>query len=167
MLGFTTPGDEKVPVPVRNWAAMKRGLWRSREACEIAARAAAEIIERCSHVPGCPGARNLSEPCIQDRYEANPESTEETPLPAILISKGCADRETRMAALVILNAVQAFAPLDARRPTNEPYFAPSREYFSEVISELAIAQTENEVLREALRSAGVTIPTPLLEEKSA
>lgn len=164
-MGFVSPGDEKRAVPARDWAAMRLALWRSRVGWEITARAAAEILDRCEHLPGCPGKDNDSVPCIHDEYRApmerSPSDAEEGRLPSPqLVSKGCPDREQRASALTILSAAQAFAPLDARRPADGPYFAPSREYFSEVLSDLAIAQTENDALREALRAANVNVPPP-------
>ena len=125
MMGFETAGDQRVPVPVRNWNAMKRALWRSRVGWEITMRAASGIVERCAHAEGCPGAKLEAEPCLQD----------------------CPDREQRMDALVILNAARQHAPVDATAPAKEPYSAPSREYFSEVIAELAITQMRLEMLR--------------------
>jgi hypothetical protein len=65
-----------------------------------------------------------------------------------------------MSTLVILNAARMFAPFDARRAASDPYFAPSREYFSEMIAELGATQIEIEVLRATLRDAGLEVPTP-------
>jgi len=138
MMGFEMPGDQKVPVPVRDWNGMKLGLWRSKVAWDFAARAATEIIAECAHMAGCPGILSETSPCSPD----------------------CIDREKRMSALVILNAARMFAPINARKLASEPYFAPSREYFSEVISELAAAQIELEALRGALRAAGMQPPSP-------
>jgi hypothetical protein len=138
MMGFETPDDRRVPVPIRDWNGMKLGLWRSKVAWEIAAQAAIEIIDRCGHMPGCPGKTDETEPCLPH----------------------CPDRELRMSALVILNAARMFAPMDARQPASGPYMAPSREYFSEVISALGIAQLEVDVLREKLRELGLQVPTP-------
>lgn len=76
---------------------------------------------------------------------------------SVLVSRGCPDRELRMSALVILNAARQHAPVDAARPVDE-YFAPSREYFSSVLSSLAAAQIEIEELREKIRH---TAPVPL------
>jgi hypothetical protein len=137
-MGFETPGDQRVPVPVRDWNGLKLALWRSKVAWEITAREAGEIIDRCGHMAGCPGKQDETEPCLHD----------------------CPDRELRMSALVILNAARMFAPLDARKPADAPYSAPSREYFSEVIAALGMAQLENEALREALHTAGVQAPSP-------
>jgi hypothetical protein len=61
-----------------------------------------------------------------------------------------------MSALVILNAVRAFGAAKVRRPADEPYYAPSREYFSEVIADLAASQAELEFLRGGRLQ--VTIP---------
>lgn len=138
MMGFNPPGDERVPVPVRNWNAMKLALWRSKTMWERAAIAAASILERCVHAEGCQGAEVETAPC----------------------SMKCADRETRMDALVILNAARMFATIDARKPADGSYFAPSREYFSEVLTALASLQVENDLLRDALRKAGVEPPSP-------
>jgi hypothetical protein len=145
--GLTTPGDNKIPIPVRDWSALKLALWRSKTAWEITVREAAEIVSRCRHVKGCPGEHKEAEPCVPDRTVDD----------AVVL--GCADRETRMSALVILNAARMFAPIDARRPAVEQYWAPSREHFSEVMTELSVIQIENDVLRAALRDAGLPIPT--------
>lgn len=146
MMGYEIPGDEKVPVPVRDWNAQKLALWKSRELATIAAREAELILNLCRHERRCPGIMNETESCVAE----------------------CPDRETRMSALVILNAARQLAPADARKPA-EPYYAPSREYFSEVMAALAAAQVENEVLREVMRQAGIAVPagvapTPQLEE---
>lgn len=149
MMGFETPGDQQVKLPMRAWSAVKLALWRNKGGWELAMRAAIEIINRCKHVEGCPGERDENEPCVQDRYDS------ET-IPCALISNGCPDRELRMDALVILNAARMFAPSDARRPANEPYSAPSREYFSEIIGTLLAAQAE----LEALHAISVTATPP-------
>ena len=138
MLGFELPGDQKVSVRVREWTALKLALWRSKVAWDIAARAAAEIVDRCQHHMNCPALELETEPC--------------SPL--------CLDRETRMDALVVLNAARQFAPINAVARANEPYMAPSREYFSEMMTELVTTQLENEILRKALRDAGMEVPTP-------
>jgi hypothetical protein len=127
MMGFVSPGDSRVSITVRDWSALKLALWRSQEAWRIAARAAAEIVVRCAHVDDCPGKELESEQCLPN----------------------CPDREQRMSALVILGAARMFAPVDARRPASEPYFAPTREYFSERLAELAAAQAELEAWHTA------------------
>lgn len=165
MMGFETPGDQKIPVMVRDWNAMKLALWRSRTAWEIATREAAEILERCEHSGSCPAIEDETQSCRSDLYEKGPQAEGETDevyaaRAGVRVQQGCPDREVRMSALVVLNAARMFAPVDARRPANEPYMAPSREYFSEVIGELGVAQLEIEVLRAALREAGVPVPTP-------
>jgi hypothetical protein len=137
MMGFETPNDQRVPVSVRDWTAMKLAIWKSRYALEIVARAASAILARCKHEEGCPGATVETEPCFA----------------------GCPDREMRMDALVALNAARMFTPVDAHQPM-EPYFAPSRERYSETISQLGAAEVERDALREMLRSMGVESPTP-------
>lgn len=138
MMGFETTGDQKVPVRVRDWTALKLALWRSKVAWDITERAAAAIVDRCEHAENCVALQIETEPCSPD----------------------CPDRETRMDALVVLNAARMFAPVNAVARANEPYMAPSREYFSEVIAELVTTQLENEALREALSAAGLDIPAP-------
>jgi len=138
MMGFKIPGDQKVPVPVRNWNGMKLALWRSRTGWDIAAKEATEILARCRHDPHCDGEMDESVVC----------------------SPTCPDREIRMSALVILNAAKMFAPVSAQRIAGDPYYAPSREFFSEVIAELAASQAE----LEALQAAGVRFPPPANEE---
>lgn len=138
MMGFELPDDQRVSIPVRDWNAMRLALWRSKVAWDIAERAATEIVGRCRHAFGCIAEKIETEPCLPK----------------------CPDRELRMSALVILNAARMFAPIDARQPTGGVYMAPSREYFSEVIAELATTQIENDALREALSGIGATIPSP-------
>jgi len=137
MMGFDVPGDQRVPVTVRDWTSLKLSVWRSQFAFEIVVREAAAIIERCAHEKDCPGATIETEPCFAN----------------------CKDREQRMSALVILNAARMFAPVNAQRP-KEPYFAPSRESYSETLAELSATQAERDALREILRSMGVEAPTP-------
>jgi hypothetical protein len=124
LMGFDSPADKKVPIRIGDWNAMKLALWRSKHGWEIVMREATGILARCVHVPGCPGREIESEPCHAQ----------------------CPDREARMSALVTLNAARMFSPVDVRKVA-EPYFAPSREYFSEVLSSLAVAQAELETLR--------------------
>lgn len=147
LMGQDIPGDQKVPVPVRDWQAMKLAIWRSKVAFEIVSRQADEILARCRHANGCPGAKAEDAPCTPPRFNENGDT----------VDPGCLDRELRMSALVILNAARQFAPIDARRMANEPYYAPSREYFSEVMSDLAAAQIE----LEAYRASGARVtPSP-------
>jgi hypothetical protein len=137
MMGYEIPGDEKVPVPVRDWNGLKLGLWRTKTALEIAAREADTILSQCAHLDGCPGAQIETEPCISPTYDAEGKT----------VQLGCPDREIRMSALVILNAARQLAPVDPRRVAKEPYFAPSREYFSEVLSTLAATLAELEAMK--------------------
>lgn len=146
MMGRSTPDDQRVALPIRVWNALKLALWRSRYAWEIVAQRSHEIVGQCYHVPGCPGLQEETSPCLP----------------------GCRDRETRMSALVILNAARMFAPVQATRPAAMPYRAPSREYFSEVLAELVALQAENEVLRTALNAANnAAAATPTPNEESA
>lgn len=138
MMGFESPSDQKVAIRVGDWQALKLALWRSKVAWEIAAHQAEETISRCEHVAECPGEKNETEPCRSQ----------------------CPDREQRMSALVILNAARMHAPINARKPAEGMYFAPSREYFSETLASLAALQVENELLHEALRQAGIDPPSP-------
>lgn len=130
--------EMKVPVPVRHWNGAKLALWRSKVGWEIAVREAFDIVARCRHEEGCPGKDIETEPCFQ----------------------GCPDREIRMSALVVLNAGRAFAPIDARKLAADQYFAPSREFYSEVIAEFLSTQIERDVLLELLKKAGVEVPEP-------
>ena len=155
--GFVSPDDKKVPVPIRHWEGMKRRLWHSKIAWEIALREANNLLGRGAHMEGCEAKTVETAPCLPD----------------------CPDRELRMSALVILNAARQFGPLDAIR-SEGPYFAPSREHFSEVISELGACQAELEALdsdgsrRLALRAAKAstdpelvaTIAAPQLKEET-
>jgi hypothetical protein len=138
MMGFETPDDQRVMVPIRDLAGTRLALWRSKVAWDIAERVALEIIGRCKHTEGCPGATVETEPCLST----------------------CVDRELRMDALVILNAARMFAPTDARQPATGPYLAPSREYFSAVVAELGAVQIENDALRAKLLALGGEEPTP-------
>ena len=65
----------------------------------------------------------------------------------------------RMDALVILNNARVFSPVNANQPY-EPYFAPSREKYSETLSQLGAAEVERDALRGMLRSMGVEPPAP-------
>jgi hypothetical protein len=131
MMGLDLLAERKVSISMRDWAAVKNALWRSKYGWEAISREAELILERCAHVKGCPGATLESEPC----------------------DPGCPDREKRMSALVILAATRAFAPIDVRRPAQEPYFAPTRERYAEVIAALAAAQAELEVVRGTVLTA--------------
>lgn len=65
-----------------------------------------------------------------------------------------------MSALVVLNAVRTGMPGDATKPAEGMYFAPSREYFSEVIADLETTKAENVALRELLNRLGAVAPSP-------
>lgn len=145
MMGFETPGDEKVPVTVRDWDAMRRAAWRTAKALEIIANNAAEALDRCQHTEGCPGAVSETEPCLS----------------AVLTRPGCRDREARMSLLVILNAARQAAPVTVANRPNDEYFAPSREYYSEVFSTLAAAEIEIGELRAKLGDASPWRAKPL------
>jgi len=137
--------EEQALVDKRQWHAMKLAIWRSKGALEIATRQAIEIVSRCQHADGCAGQASETEPCRVD----------------------CPDREVRLSALVILNAARQLTPIDARRPANMPYIPPSREYFSDVLAELAAAQAEVEALQarlDAVASAAAEL-APALETK--
>lgn len=141
LMGFVTPGDQKVPVTVRVWDATRLALWRSKRSWEIAQKEATSILTRCAHMEGCEAKTIETASCLSD----------------------CPDRELRMSALVILNAARQFSPLDARRLAEGPYFAPSREHFSEVIAELIACQATIEALDpdgslRALKVASTTDP---------
>jgi hypothetical protein len=138
LLGFVTEGDRLFTVPMRNWEAVKLALWRSKVGWEIVQRAAQGLVDGCKHAPDCAGKTEETEVC----------------------KPSCPDREVRLSALVILNSARQFAPVDVRRPANAPYFAPSRERFSEVLAELVTTQDELLVLR----GATVTAPPVVLEE---
>jgi hypothetical protein len=155
MMGYEIPGDQKATIPIRDWHAMKLALWRSKVAWDIAMHQADEILGRCRHVEGCPGANDEHEPCISDRCAAQEDGTQ------VLISEGCVDRELRMSALVIANAGRQFAPVAARKPAADGrFFAPSREYFSEVLASLVAAEAELEALRAKLGDGGQAPPQP-------
>src|SRR5271157_6549967 len=118
--GLVTPGDQKVNVPVRHWDGMKRQLWRSKISWDIALKETSNLLARCAHMEGCPAKTSETAPCLPD----------------------CPDRELRMSALVILNAARQFAPIDARKASEGPYYAPSREHFAEVMAELSACQVD-------------------------
>jgi hypothetical protein len=134
MMGLATPGDEKVSVFVRHWDGVRRQLWRSKVAWQIAVQEAASILEKCRHVETCPGKADEKVACVS----------------------ACRDREMRMSALVILTAARQFAPLDAKRLAEGPYYAPSREHFSEVIADFMACQAELEELRKASQGGATT-----------
>jgi hypothetical protein len=133
--GLETPGDKKVQVTVRDWDGMKRAVWRSKTGWDIVLREATERLAACAHMTGCPGrpasdseddrARAEKEPCLKD----------------------CPDLEMRLSMLVIINAARQCAPKIAPRPADAPYFAPTREYFSDVLAALTAAQLELEALK--------------------
>lgn len=137
--------EPRTTIDNRVWFGAKLALWRSKVGWEIAVKQAAEIVARCSHMTGCPAESVETEPCLAD----------------------CPDREIRMSALVVLNAARDFAPPNASKLANQPYMAPSREYFSAAVADLAACQAE----LEALRGTVVTMPPPneppQLKEKSA
>jgi hypothetical protein len=142
MGGWESPDDKEVKIKVGHWNALKLALWRSKYAWDLALKQAELIEETCKHAPGCPAVDDETAICLAE----------------------CPDREIRMSALVILNAARQFAPIDARQLAKQPYFAPSREHFSEVIAELGMAQAE----LEAIRGSAVTVPpekVPALPEK--
>jgi len=155
LMGYETPGDQKVPVSVRDWNAQKLALWHSRGLAEIAIREALGILSGCKHRDGCPGAESETEPCFSPTYSKAGENSESE-----VLTEGCPDREQRISALVILNAARQLAPADARKPA-EPYFAPSREYYSDVMAALGATEIENEMLRALLRDAGIAVPEPM------
>jgi len=135
--------EPRTLVDNRVWFGQKLALWRSKVAWDIAVKQAAEIVIRCSHMKGCPAETVETEPCLAD----------------------CPDREIRMSALVILNAARDFAPSNAAKITSQSYLAPSREYFSAIVAELAACQAELATLRGTV----VTMPPtsePQLKEKS-
>lgn len=141
MMGLDTPLDQKVPVAVRDWNAMKLALWRNKAAWDVVARESADLVARAAHMEGCPGKSAETEPCLPD----------------------CPDRELRLSALVVLNAARPFAALDVNRPADAPYFAPSREYYSSLIAELAASRAELESLR-GKHMVEPPVPTKQLEE---
>lgn len=153
LMGFETPDDKKVPVSVRDWNAQKLALWRSRGLAGIAIHEAEVILSRCKHRDGCPGAESETEPCFSSTYKKDDDSASE------VLIEGCPDREQRMSALVILNTARQLAPADARKPV-APFYAPSREYYSEVMAALGASQIENEMLRKLLREADIPVPEP-------
>ncbi|KKM61807.1 hypothetical protein LCGC14_1528050 [marine sediment metagenome] len=153
LMGYETPDDKKVPVSVRDWNAQKLALWRSKSLAGLAIREALEILSRCKHRDGCPGVESETAPCFSSAYSKDDDSAIE------VFIEGCPDREQRMSALVILNAARQLAPADARKPA-QPFFAPSREYYSEVMAALGTSQIENEMMRELLREAGIPVPEP-------
>ena len=167
-MGFEGPGDQKVPVPARNWEAMKMAAWRSKVALEIIERQALEILAGCEHAPGCPGKSDETKSCLVGRVAkpARPLGLFRRLLAFVLaflprallpkpIRSGCPDREKRLSALVILNAARQLAPVDARKPADAPYFAPSREYFSETLATLSACQIENAKFKGMLLRSGI------------
>ena len=137
LMGFETPADKKVPIRSGDWDAMKLALWRAKSSCETVAREASDLLESSKHADGCPGKDDETKPCLA----------------------ACPDREKRLSALVILNAARQNAPVDAKKLADGPYFAPSREHFSEVIAELAAAQIEIKQLRPGAAVTTATEPT--------
>ena len=143
VMGLEIPGDEKVTIPARHWHALKLDVWRGKTGWNIVLREVSSVLEGCRHVDGCLGATVETEPC----------------------DVRCPDRERRMSALVILNAARMYSPVKAPG-VNEPYFAPSREHFSEVVAALAAAESERDALMALVQSAGLAPPSPLLPTKT-
>jgi hypothetical protein len=141
MLGLDP--EPQVKVGARVWFGQKLALWRSKVGWDIAVKQAAEIVLRCRHAGGCPGAKDEHAPCVAE----------------------CPDREIRMSALVVLNAARQFAPPIASKLANQPYVAPTREYFSEVVADLAACQAELAALRGTVVTAPPENDPPKLEEK--
>jgi hypothetical protein len=137
--------EPRTTIDNRVWFAAKLALWRSKVAWEIVAKQAAEIVGRCSHMTGCPAESTETEPCLPD----------------------CPDREIRMSALVILNAARQSEPVNVSKLAQQPYMAPSREYFSAVVTELLVGQAELEVLRGTVVTMPPTSDPPQLKEKPA
>jgi len=144
-MGFETEADKKVQMRAGDLSGLKRALWVSKEAWEIVEREAESILGRCQHLDGCPAATDETAQCLGGGIFGSDVV-------------GCPDRELRLSALVILNAARQFESVDARRPAESPYFAPSREYFSKVLAELGAVQIENDELRAKL--AVTTKETP-------
>lgn len=136
MMGADTTGDQKIPIPVRDWNALRLAAWRNKVGWEITVREAAEMLARCRHTEGCPGIEIETDPCFGS----------------------CPDREQRMSALVVLNAARMFGSIEAKKAADDRYFAPSREYFSEVLSSLAAAELELEVFRKNAAEAPKPAP---------
>lgn len=147
-MGFETAADQRVQISMRDWDALRRAIWRSSMGWEAVMRSASDILQRCRHVEGCPGQHDETVSC-----SGRPPSFENPNAPQ---EAACPDRETRMDALVIMTAARMYSPTDARRPANDPFIAPSREYYSEILAALVVAQAQ----LEALRAAGVEIPEP-------
>ena len=136
--------EPKTPIANRVWSGAKLALWRSKVAWDIAVRQAADIVQRCRHAEGCDGGADENAPCLDS----------------------CPDREIRMSALVVLNAARQFAPPSASKLANQPYTAPSREFFADVVAELAACQAELETLRGTVVTAPPENETPKLKEKT-
>jgi len=127
MMGLDTESDRLVTIPVRHWNALKLAAWRHKTAWDAVEPEARRIVDHCEHAPGCPATTD-DEPCNED----------------------CPDRELRLSALVILAAAKQSTAVEAHRPANMPYIAPSREHFSEVLAELAAAQAELAAVRDEI-----------------
>jgi len=140
MMGVVSESDRRYSVSVRDWDAMKRALWRSKVAWDIAQREAEALVKRAAHMEGCAGKDDETASCLAD----------------------CPDRELRLSALVILNAARQLTQAGVSRPADAPFFAPSRELYSEILGELAACHAE----LEALRGAKVTEPPAVEPEKS-
>lgn len=140
-------GNEPEPrtlVDNRVWFGTRLMLWRSQVAWDIAVKQATEIVARCRHVTGCPAESIETDPCLSD----------------------CPDREIRLSALVVLNAARQFAPINASKVTQQSYTAPSREYFSAIVADLAACQAELEVLRGTVITMPPPNEPPTLKEKA-
>lgn len=170
LLGEETDSDKKVSVRLGDWNAMKLHAYNSKTKWETVALEAERLLEGCAHLDGCPAADNEAVACLGLREmkrafaQIGVNATEEDGVvPAVLpavgfapqaAELGCPDREKRISILVILNCAREFAAIDARRPAEGRYFAPSREYFSKMIAELGATQIEVDELR-----AKLSVPT--------
>jgi hypothetical protein len=150
-MGFETPGDQRIPVTVRDWNALKLAAWRSKVALTIIEREALAVLERCAHVPGCPGIESETAPCSGALSMAPVVGIDEEGVKAEVHGEPCPDREQRVSALVILNAARQFLDNITANKPDGTYFAPSREYFSEVLSDLAASQVHIAALTKVLR----------------
>lgn len=163
VMGFETPDDKKMPVRLGDWNAMKRAMWRSKMGWERVAEEAEKILADCKHADGCPALHDETASCLGGGIDLSSipvtvDAVAATDEPAPLRMAGkvdtrpnaCPDREKRLSALVILNAARQFAEIDARQPAEGHYFAPSREHYSAVMSELGATQIALDELRAQL-----------------
>lgn len=133
--------ETKVTIDSRHWDALKRTVWRMQTSWRFVEGAAAAILSRCRHAEGCPGALNMTEPCLRE----------------------CPDRETRMDALVICSNASGFALTPVGQSHATSYTPPTREHYDLIVAAAVTAEEELDVLRNGSSTSDTEHPPALPE----